>query len=164
MFPSQGFGVSLLDENAHVVKNCDTSLISPNTTHSQVAGAGYARSRIQYIWMIPHLPNDKWLPTTRYYREQHTWMLDKNVKIWPERKYETKVPKIPQGHRMPHGRSGESYVDQSANIPIISSVVKILQTPVKLGKKFEAHRPEILLNDEDVLRYVPPKVRGIIER
>lgn len=86
MFPSQGFGVSLLNENAHVVKNCDTSLIPPNETHSQVAGAGYA---MYYIWMIPHLPNEKWLPTTRYYRKEHTWMLDKDVKIWPEKKYES---------------------------------------------------------------------------
>ncbi|MDD4573366.1 MAG: 5-deoxy-glucuronate isomerase [Sphaerochaeta sp.] len=84
LFPSQGFGVSLLDEDAHVVKDCDTSLIPPNVTHSQVAGAGYA---MYYIWMIPHLPEEKWLPTTRYYRKEHTWLLDKDVKIWPERKY-----------------------------------------------------------------------------
>ena len=85
IFPSQGFGVSLLDEQAHVVKHCDTSLISPNTTHSQVAGAGYA---MYYIWMIPHLLHDRWLPTTRYYREEHKWMLDKDVTIWPEKVYE----------------------------------------------------------------------------
>lgn len=89
MFPSQGFGVSLLNEEAHVVKHCDTSLISPDTTHSQVAGAGYA---MYYIWMIPHLPNDKWLPTTRYYREEHKWMLDKDVEIWPQREYECVNP------------------------------------------------------------------------
>lgn len=86
-FPKQGFGVSLLDEDAHVVKDGDSSLILPDTTHSQVAGAGYA---MYYIWMIPHLPNERWLPTTRYFRKEHTWLLEKDVKIWPERPYSDK--------------------------------------------------------------------------
>mgnify|MGYP000592628412 CR=1 FL=1 len=84
LFPEQGFGVSLLDEDAYVVKNGDTSLILPDKTHSQVAGAGYA---MYYIWMIPHLPDDRWLPTTRYFRKDHEWLLEKDVKIWPERPY-----------------------------------------------------------------------------
>lgn len=84
-FPRQGFGISLLDENPYLVKDGDTSLIFPNTTHSQVAGAGYA---MYYIWMIAHLPNDKWLPTTRYYRKEHAWMLEPNVPIWPRRTYD----------------------------------------------------------------------------
>lgn len=85
MFPQQGFGVSLLDYDAHTVRDKSTSLISPDKTHSQVAGAGYA---MYYIWMIPHLPDDRWLPATRYFREEHKWLLEKNVKIWPERPYE----------------------------------------------------------------------------
>ena len=84
MFPKQGFGVSLLDEDAYVVKDGSTSLIMPDKTHSQVAAAGYA---MYYIWMIPHLPEDRWLPTTRYFREEHKWLLEKDVKIWPERAY-----------------------------------------------------------------------------
>ncbi len=82
-FPEQGFGVSILDDDAHIVKNGDTTLIEPNRTHSQAAAPGYA---MYYIWMIPHLPNDRWLPTTRYYRKEHKWLLDDNVKIWPELK------------------------------------------------------------------------------
>ncbi len=85
MFPQQGFGVSLLDYDAQTVRDRSTSIISPDKTHSQVAGAGYA---MYYIWMIPHLPGDRWLPTTRYFREEHKWLLEKNVKIWPERPYE----------------------------------------------------------------------------
>ena len=80
--PSQGFGISILDDEAHVVKNGDTSLILPNKTHSQGAAPGYA---MYYIWMIPHLPNDRWLPTTRYYRDEHKWLLDAGAKIWPDR-------------------------------------------------------------------------------
>lgn len=82
-FPKQGFGVSMLDDDAFVVKDGDTSLIKPDTTHSQVAAPGYA---MYYIWMIPHLEDDRWLPTTRYYRDEHKWLLDKDVKIWPEKK------------------------------------------------------------------------------
>lgn len=83
-FPEQGFGVSILDDDAFVVKHGDTSLIHPDKTHSQVAAPGYA---MYYIWMIPHLPEDRWLPTTRYYRDEHKWLLEKNVKIWPERTF-----------------------------------------------------------------------------
>ena len=83
-FPEQGFGISVLDDDAHVVKDGDTSLIKPDRTHSQGAAPGYA---MYYIWMIPHLPDDRWLPSTRYYREEHKWLLEDNVKIWPERKY-----------------------------------------------------------------------------
>jgi 5-deoxy-glucuronate isomerase len=82
-FPSQGFGISVLDDEAHTVKNGDTTLIGPDKTHSQGAAPGYA---MYYIWMIPHLQGDRWLPTTRYYREEHKWLLEPDVKIWPERK------------------------------------------------------------------------------
>lgn len=85
MFPQQGFGVSLLEQDAHIVRDKSTSLIGPDKTHSQVAGAGYA---MYYVWMIPHLPDDRWLPSTRYFREEHKWLLEKDVKIWPERPYE----------------------------------------------------------------------------
>jgi len=82
-FPEQGFGVSLLDDDAQVVRDGDSSLLDPHRTHSQVAAAGYA---MYYIWMIPHLPDDRWLPTTRYFVADHEWLLEKDVKIWPERK------------------------------------------------------------------------------
>lgn len=83
-FPQQGFGVSMLENDAFIVKDGDASLIHPNKTHSQVAAPGYA---MYYIWMIPHLKDDRWLPTTRYYREEHKWLLEKDVKIWPEKKF-----------------------------------------------------------------------------
>lgn len=81
-FPSQGFGISILDDEAYVVKNGDTTLIRPDTTHSQGAAPGYA---MYYIWMIPHLPEDRWLPATRYYRNEHKWLLEPDIKIWPDR-------------------------------------------------------------------------------
>ncbi len=84
MFPEQGFGVSLLDEETYHTKNGDTCLIQGGKTHSQVAGAGYA---MYYVWMIPHIEGDRWLPSTRYFTEEHKWLIDQDVEIWPERKH-----------------------------------------------------------------------------
>jgi 5-deoxy-glucuronate isomerase len=84
MYPEQGFGISVLEDEATVVCSGDTSLIVPGDTHSQVAAPGYA---MYYVWMIAHLENDRWLPTTRYFREQHKWLLEENVSIWPEKKF-----------------------------------------------------------------------------
>ena len=83
-FPQEGFGVSLIDEDPFYVKSGDTTLIPGGKTHSQVAGAGYA---MFYIWMIPHLEDDRWLPTTRYFVKEHEWLKEPGVKIWPELKY-----------------------------------------------------------------------------
>lgn len=79
--PEQGFGISVLDDEAYVVKHGDTTLIPPGKTHSQGAAPGYA---MYYIWMIPHLPGERWVPSTRYYTKEHEWLLKKDVKIWPE--------------------------------------------------------------------------------
>jgi len=84
LFPEQGFGISLLGEEPHIVKNRYTSIIRPDITHSQAASPGYA---MYYIWMIPHLPDDRWLPTTRYFVKDHEWLLEKDVAIWPERTF-----------------------------------------------------------------------------
>ncbi len=84
-FPEQGFGMALLDESPYYVRNGDTCLIRPDKTHAQVAAAGYA---MYYIWMIPHLPGNRWLPSTRYFTEKHSWLTKKDVKIWPERKFD----------------------------------------------------------------------------
>ena len=77
--PEQGFGASFLDYEAYTVRDGDTCLIPPDTTHSQVAAAGYA---MWYVWMIPHLENNVWKPETRYFRDEHKWLLDKNAAIW----------------------------------------------------------------------------------
>ncbi len=83
LFPPQGFGISVLDDDAYVVKDGDTTLIPPGKTHSQGAAPGYA---MYYIWMIPHLPDNRWVPSTRFYTKEHEWLLEKDVKIWPELK------------------------------------------------------------------------------
>jgi len=80
--PSQGFGVSLLDYDSHTVRDGDTCLIHPDRTHSQVTAAGYA---MWYVWMIPHLPDDRWKPSTRYFRKEHEWLLDPDAEIWTQK-------------------------------------------------------------------------------
>lgn len=80
-FPSQGFGISVIDDDAFVVHDGDSSMIPPHKTHSQSAAPGYA---MYYIWLIPHLPHDRWLPSTRFFRKEHEWLLTPEAKIWPE--------------------------------------------------------------------------------
>lgn len=84
MYPKQGFGVSIIENEATVIENDDTSLIFPNLTHSQVVAPGYA---MYYVWMIAHLETDRWLPTTRYFRKSHKWLTEQNPITWPDRKF-----------------------------------------------------------------------------
>lgn len=77
--PEQGFGASFLDYEAHTVRNRDTCLVAPDKTHSQVAAPGYA---MWYLWMIPHLKNNLWKPDTRYFRDEHKWLLEQDAAIW----------------------------------------------------------------------------------
>jgi len=83
-FPKQGFGISVLEEEPRLVKDRNASLVKPDQTHSQAAAPGYA---MYYVWAIPHLEGDRWIPSTRYFRSEHDWMLEKDVKTWPELKY-----------------------------------------------------------------------------
>ena len=76
----QGFGVSIIEDEAFVVRNDDTVCISPGTVHPQVTSPGYP---MWYCWMIRHLDNDPFID--RYFRDEHKWLLDPNAKIWPEK-------------------------------------------------------------------------------
>ena len=75
----QGFGVSIIEDEAFVVRNDDTVCIPPGTVHPQVTSPGYP---MWYCWMIRHLENDPFIE--RYFRDEHKWLLDPNVKTWPE--------------------------------------------------------------------------------
>lgn len=80
--PKQGFGFSMLgDDEAFVVKNCYTSTLDPDKVHSQTAAPGYA---MYYIWMIPHIPEQKWSREATYFHDDHKWLLEPDAKIWPE--------------------------------------------------------------------------------
>lgn len=81
LFPSQGFGINILEEEADVIRNGDTAVITPHKVHSQAAAPGYA---MYYLWMIPHLENDPFIPTSRNFRKEHEWLLKEDAVIWPD--------------------------------------------------------------------------------
>ncbi len=80
-FPEQGWGHAELEDDVYKVKNGDTYAIPPGVTHSQCAAPGYA---MYYIWIIPHLPADKFGPDSRNFRNEHAWVMDPKAAIWPD--------------------------------------------------------------------------------
>jgi 5-deoxy-glucuronate isomerase len=82
-FPTQGFGISILEDDAWIVHDGDTAAITPDKVHSQASAPGYA---MYYIWMIPHLPHAKFFPDSRRFREEHSWLLEKTAEIWTDTK------------------------------------------------------------------------------
>jgi 5-deoxy-glucuronate isomerase len=76
----QGFGFSLIGENAYKIENNSFSHIEGGLVHPQTSAPGYA---MYYCWMIRHFHGNPW--TTRVNDEKHTWLLEDNVKIWPEK-------------------------------------------------------------------------------
>lgn len=80
-FPQQGFGFSEQGDDVFKVKNADTVTIPPNVTHPQTAGPGYA---MYYIWLIPHLQNDRFGPDSRIFVDKHEWVMDSKAPIWPD--------------------------------------------------------------------------------
>ncbi len=83
-FPQQGFGFSGLEDEAFVIKDRYSVTLEPGKTHSQVSAPGYV---MYYIWVIPHLRDEKFGPDSRKFREDHKWLLDSSSKIWPDIKY-----------------------------------------------------------------------------
>lgn len=80
-FPEHGFGHAEREDEVFKVWSYDTYAIPPHLTHSQCAAPGYA---MYYIWMIPHLPNDRFGPDSRVFREEHRWVMDPSAPIWPD--------------------------------------------------------------------------------
>ena len=85
-FPEHGFGHAEREDEVFKVRNCDSYAIPPGVTHSQCAAPGYA---MYYIWMIPHLPDDRFGPDSRIFRNEHSWVMDSSAPIWPDADLET---------------------------------------------------------------------------
>jgi 5-deoxy-glucuronate isomerase len=81
VFPEHGFGHAEKEDEVFKVKNFDSYAIPPGVTHSQCAAPGYT---MYYIWMIPHLPNDRFGPDSRGFRQEHTRVMDADAPIWPD--------------------------------------------------------------------------------
>ncbi|MHA1821061.1 MAG: 5-deoxy-glucuronate isomerase [Promethearchaeota archaeon] len=81
--PENGFGFSMLGEDAEQVHHGDTILIF-NTEHSQTSAPGYA---MYYIWAIRHLEGNRYGPSTNtpIFDPQHLWVTDpkNDSKIFP---------------------------------------------------------------------------------
>lgn len=74
----QGFGFSLIGEDAYKITNNSFSAIEGGLVHPQASAPGYA---MYYCWMIRHLENNPW--TDRIDSNEHKWLLEENVNIWP---------------------------------------------------------------------------------
>lgn len=81
LFPRQGFGFSIQGDDGFIVHNGDTVTIPPGVVHPQAAAPGYA---MYYIWLIPHLPNNRFGPDSRNFRKEHSWALSNKAPIWPD--------------------------------------------------------------------------------
>lgn len=79
-YPEQGFGYSEYGEEVFKARHNDAAVISEELTHSQVAAPGYA---MFYVWVIRHLENNPF--DKRIFVPEHTWLLNKDAKIWPEK-------------------------------------------------------------------------------
>ena len=74
----QGFGASFVGDHAFMIRHNSLTLISDGVVHPQTAAPGYA---MFYVWGIRHLEGDPWRKT-RTDAPEHTWMLEKDAKIW----------------------------------------------------------------------------------
>lgn len=83
LFPEHGFGLATAGDEVERVTNRDTLLIDGGIPHPQTAAPGYA---MFYVWMIPHLPGNRFGPDSREFDPQHTWVMEDGQTFWPERR------------------------------------------------------------------------------
>jgi len=75
----QGFGAGFIGDDVYKINHNSILCIQGGPSHPQVAAPGYA---MHYCWLIRHLDNNPWI--SRNNEVQHEWLLEKDVKIWPE--------------------------------------------------------------------------------
>ena len=80
-FPEQGFGFSEIGDDVVRVTTGDSVAIPGGVVHPQTAAPGYA---MYYVWMIPHLPDNRFGPDSRIFEEDHSWVMDPGAEIWPD--------------------------------------------------------------------------------
>jgi 5-deoxy-glucuronate isomerase len=73
----QGFGVTIVGDDAFVIKNNHICAIPGGMCHPQVSAPGYA---MYYAWMIRHLDGNPW--TDRIDDPEHVWLFDHDAAIW----------------------------------------------------------------------------------
>ena len=68
-----GFGYAGIGDEVYRVTGGDTLLIPPGKTHPQVSAPGYA---MVYLWVMPHLPDNRFGSTSRQFVPEHSWVMD----------------------------------------------------------------------------------------
>ncbi len=76
----QGFGAAFEDDDVYKSVDYSYSEIEGGKTHPQVAAPGYA---MYFCWMIRHFDGNPW--NSRNDDPAHTWLVEKDVKIWPNK-------------------------------------------------------------------------------
>lgn len=76
----EGFGAAFIGDDTFKISDNSALCIPGGPTHPQVAAPGYP---MWYCWMIRHLDGNPW--DKRVNDERYEWLLDENVKIWPEK-------------------------------------------------------------------------------
>ncbi len=75
--PEQGFGLTAIGEEPHLLRDKDTVLIRDGEDHPQVTAPGYA---MWYLWAIRHLEGDRY--GTPEFTEAHQWVTGDEERIW----------------------------------------------------------------------------------
>lgn len=75
-----GFGAGFVDDTPYKLEHNTALCIPGGATHPQTSAPGYA---MYFCWMIRHLPDAPW--TTRIDDHRYRWLLEKDVKIWPDK-------------------------------------------------------------------------------
>ena len=81
--PNNGFGVSIVGDEAFIVTDHDSVKILADSIHPQVTAPGYA---MYYIWVIRHLEGNPYgIPT---FVPEHTWVMEEGASIFPDRRHD----------------------------------------------------------------------------
>ena len=75
--PAQGFGLTRIGDEAHLLRDGDAVLIREGQVHPQVTAPGYA---MWYLWVIRHLDGKRY--RSPYFVDEHRWVQEEGADIW----------------------------------------------------------------------------------
>jgi 5-deoxy-glucuronate isomerase len=75
-----GFGAGFIGDEVYKIVDHSALCIPGGPTHPQVTAPGYP---MYYCWMIRQLDHNPWIGRTN--DKRYEWLLEENVKIWPNR-------------------------------------------------------------------------------
>ncbi|GHV82857.1 5-deoxy-glucuronate isomerase [Spirochaetia bacterium] len=79
--PEQGFGLTLIGDKPHVIRDRDTIFIRKGEVHPHVTAPGYA---MWYLWVIRHIEGAHYGPATNtpIFLKEHEWVTGDEKNIW----------------------------------------------------------------------------------